>query len=308
MDKPFKTIEEQIEILQSRGLETNDETPIILEREGYYSVVNGYKDIFIDKEAKSAASGEDRFVKGASFDDIYRLFRFDRDLRMLLFANLAIAEATLKTIEAYQFGKYHQTETEAYLKVESYRTDRAFSGYISDYIDELKKMVGKSGRPNFKRDYIEHYYRNHDGVPIWVLTNYLTLGQAFKFFHYQTESVRNAIAKSFGALYNETHTKPRRFSERDIRVAYDHIKDFRNTCAHDERLFCAKASPNKNVSFADVVKDLEIVLTKKQYETLVTGIKKLIDGFLAEDTLGVSDKLLNAMGIRDLKTAFPIAK
>ena len=93
MDKPFKTIEEQVSILQTRGLATNESTPTILEREGYYSIINGYKDIFIDKEAKSAAAGEDRFIKGTSFDDIYRLFRFDRDLRMLLFANLAIAEA-----------------------------------------------------------------------------------------------------------------------------------------------------------------------------------------------------------------------
>jgi len=119
MDKPFKTIAEQVAILESRGLEANDETPIILEREGYYSVVNGYKDIFIDKEAKSAAAGEDRYVEGASFDDVYRLFRFDRDLRMLLFANLAIAEATLKTVEAYQFAKCHQDETEAYLEASS---------------------------------------------------------------------------------------------------------------------------------------------------------------------------------------------
>ena len=44
LHKPFKTIDEQIEILNRRGLLTDDSTHLILEREGYYPVVNGYKD------------------------------------------------------------------------------------------------------------------------------------------------------------------------------------------------------------------------------------------------------------------------
>ncbi len=43
MDKPFKTIEEQIELIESRGMMTDENTPGILLREGYYSVINGYK-------------------------------------------------------------------------------------------------------------------------------------------------------------------------------------------------------------------------------------------------------------------------
>ena len=43
MDKPFKTIEEQVELLEARGVATDDDTPEVLLREGYYSVVNGYK-------------------------------------------------------------------------------------------------------------------------------------------------------------------------------------------------------------------------------------------------------------------------
>ena len=45
MDKPFKTVEEQVALLESRGMATDSNTPDILLREGYYSVVNGYKGI-----------------------------------------------------------------------------------------------------------------------------------------------------------------------------------------------------------------------------------------------------------------------
>ncbi len=46
MDKPFKSIDEQIAILESRGLECDNNTRLVLEREGYYPVINGYKDLF----------------------------------------------------------------------------------------------------------------------------------------------------------------------------------------------------------------------------------------------------------------------
>ncbi|WP_418245213.1 Abi family protein, partial [Ellagibacter isourolithinifaciens] len=82
MDKPFKTIEEQVEMLEARGVATDDDTPEVLLREGYYSIVNGYKAPFIDKE-KSESAKDDRYLPGTSFADIYALFMFDRELRML---------------------------------------------------------------------------------------------------------------------------------------------------------------------------------------------------------------------------------
>lgn len=47
MDKPFKSIGEQIAILESRGLECDSNIRLVLEREGYYPVINGYKDLFL---------------------------------------------------------------------------------------------------------------------------------------------------------------------------------------------------------------------------------------------------------------------
>ena len=82
--KPFKSIEEQVELLQSRGVKVDSTTAGILMREGYYSVVNGYKGPFIDEE-RTKEAGEDRYRPGTSFDDIYGVFAFDRDLRELTF-------------------------------------------------------------------------------------------------------------------------------------------------------------------------------------------------------------------------------
>lgn len=46
MSKEFKTIDELVAILESRGVLTDERTPRILQRESYYAIVNGYKEPF----------------------------------------------------------------------------------------------------------------------------------------------------------------------------------------------------------------------------------------------------------------------
>lgn len=118
-EKPFRTIAEQIAILESRGLATDRRAQQLLEREGYYQVVDGYKGPFLDRAATEAA-GDDRYAPGARFADLYRLFSFDRELRGALLGAFARAEATLKATCAYCFTEAHQEETNPYLSIENY--------------------------------------------------------------------------------------------------------------------------------------------------------------------------------------------
>lgn len=94
-DKPFLTIDEQVRLLESRGLGVDADTGPTLMREGYYSIVNGYKDPFLDV-SKRREVGEDRYLEGISFSDLYTLFTFDRELRSLTFRYLILAELKLK--------------------------------------------------------------------------------------------------------------------------------------------------------------------------------------------------------------------
>lgn len=43
--KEFKTIAEQIHVLETRGMRIGEEASTILLRENYHSIVNGYKDV-----------------------------------------------------------------------------------------------------------------------------------------------------------------------------------------------------------------------------------------------------------------------
>lgn len=304
MDKPFKSIDEQIAILDSRGVETDSDTAAALMREGYYSIVNGYKDPFIDRDA-SAIAGEDTYKAGTSFNEIKRLFDFDRDLRHTMFKYFSIAEATLKTACAYNFSKRHSSEHEPYLKKENYRSERKYSDWIDVLIGDFEVALGRNPKKKpKKKEYLVHYRLNHDEVPIWVLIRYLTLGQTFKFFDFQDEPMRNAIARSFSDLYSETHEREIRIHDRDLRLAYDHIKDFRNICAHDERLYCARVSPSKDVSISGVIADLGMVLPKEDHSDMIGEVLGLLVGMTNDVSTASPREILELMGITSIENTF----
>ncbi|MEE0245790.1 Abi family protein, partial [Ellagibacter isourolithinifaciens] len=165
------------------------------------------------------------------------------------FKYFAIAEEALKTTSAYCFSEAHIGEKEPYLDASSYDTSPNQIGLL---LSDFNTALGRKPHRKPKRKlYLEHYSKNHDEVPIWVLMKYLTLGQAFKFYCFQPESIRNEIAKAFSSLYANDHEKPIRISPRRLRLAYDHIKDFRNICAHDERFYCAKTSPSRDIAVTE---------------------------------------------------------
>ncbi len=301
MDKPFKTIQEQIEILEDRGLRVGPDAARILEREGYYPVVNGYKDPFL--QTLPDGGRKDEFESGVTFSDLYTLFCFDRALRMAMFSFFARAEATFKTVCSYEFAKRHPDEGDAYLNLDSYADDARTQARAAELIEDFGKIIGyqEDGNLRTKRQYIIHYVLNHDCVPIWVLANYLSLGQIFKFYCFQKESVRNDIAKSFSRIYEETHRSRLTISHRRLRLAFDHIKDFRNICAHDERLYCARVSPSKDTRLLGVMSDLSIVLTKKDTEQMVQQVMKLMLGLGGALGPTYSKKVFDAMGVPEVQ-------
>lgn len=81
--KPFRTIDQQLDILESRGviIENREEAGRFLLSENYYSVINGYKEALLDK-SKSNKSLE-VYREGTLFEE-FQLQRTNRMCRLLL--------------------------------------------------------------------------------------------------------------------------------------------------------------------------------------------------------------------------------
>ena len=96
MKKEFKTLNEQIEILKSRGLivDDYDRAKSILFRENYF-FVNGYRHLL------TKPNQPNQFVEGATFEELYSIFVFDRKVRNIIFQNILIVENNVKSICRY---------------------------------------------------------------------------------------------------------------------------------------------------------------------------------------------------------------
>jgi len=75
--KVFKTIPEQIDLLKSRNMMFRNERNAqhVLKNITYYSIINGYKDLFI--LPKSNDEDEDDF-NGNYFEDLHDVYDFDK--------------------------------------------------------------------------------------------------------------------------------------------------------------------------------------------------------------------------------------
>lgn len=286
MHKPFKPISDQITLLESRGVRCDADTMRILMREGYYSIVNGYKDPFLDGEASRAAK-DDRYLPGTSFNDIYRLFLFDRELRFLLFKISTSAEALLRTACAYCFSQSHPDERNAYLNPANLNQEDSVDmrKLVKRSISQMESIIerGEQDPADGGKEYLHHCKVAHDGeVPLWVLTNDMMLGQTCLLFRSMTQEDRGAVARQFESLYASSHNGSMSIRAPKLTKVYVRIKDFRNICAHDERLYCARPYGENNTLF-QVMKDLHFTTTKAQHleflqqaESLMMRVKKEI--------------------------------
>lgn len=124
MDKPFKTFDEQVAILngshdpnKSKRMDTDNNTKFHLMRDNYYSIINFYKEPFIT----GSANGEDIYLPNVHFNELKALHDFDGELRILFFNFFTKIEKFFKTAIAYYFSeRYGINNKEAYLNPSNY--------------------------------------------------------------------------------------------------------------------------------------------------------------------------------------------
>lgn len=302
MGKPFLTIEEQIELLERRGVSRTEGESCALMREGYYSIINGYKEPFLEPVV-TKDDLSDRYKGGTSFDDIFALFTFDRSLRALTFRNLIKAEATARTAIAYTFASAHRGQ-DAYLLQESYCSEQEYLEYNrsnNSYADELSGLTSilKRTRDKSDSDFISHYRNAHGSVPIWVLCNALTFGNIQHFFNLMKPNEKASVCKMIAESTGRKGSKLLGYFDVDeARVSLEVLVKFRNLCAHDERLYCAHVGARKNVGYSKMIWMLERFLTEEEFYGFLRDVTDLSKNYLEVNAAGAH--LLDDLGFPEM--------
>lgn len=117
--KIFQSFSDQITIQDGRGLIIKNDaaTQKILETENYYKLFNGYKRPFLDS---TYAGPDEKYLANTSFDEVYSLYLFDRELRNIFIKYILIIENHIKSVLAYDFSSKYGYDN--YLKVSNFET------------------------------------------------------------------------------------------------------------------------------------------------------------------------------------------
>ena len=215
--KSFKTIDEQIDILRDKGLtiSNDDKTKDILLRENYF-FINGYRHLLF-KGPK-----ENIFIDGSSFDELYALFCFDRNIRNVMFKYLLIVENNLKSIFSYHLsGKYGYKEKE-YLKMSNFVTDISKRRQVADVINKMKRQIKTNAKQHTAT---LHYLTNYGYIPMWILVKVLSFGLISELFMILKPEDQQEIAKYY------------KMDAYDMTVFLPIMSNYRNLCAHEDMLY-----------------------------------------------------------------------
>lgn len=229
----FNGYDQLIDILRGKGFAINEANEIeaikrVLEKESYYNVVNGYKDLFLDI-SKTQVQGKDVVKPDTNFFEIKALYDFDREIRILFLKYILIIENNFKSALSHEFSKLYGCDT--YLKLDNF--DNSTKENISDITNLFGDIQQEIARQMNKNNaMITHYMSDYGYIPLWVLVNALTLGKTTTLYRYMKDTDKIIIAKRFKLNYRELHK-------------YMSILGIaRNKCAHDERFYNLKFTQN----------------------------------------------------------------
>lgn len=213
-----KTVDEQISLLQNRGMVISDieKAKEVLLDIGYYRL--GFYWFPFEKPSTGTLRTHG-FKVGTSFDDAVKLYYFDYDLRNLLIKYITRIEVNFRTHLIYTVSNVNKTVPTWFVS-----PNVVERSYISTFDKEVYTAKFKRNKviANHHRLHINDRY-----APAWKTLEFMTLGSNIALYKALLDSsLKREISRAFGINYT-------RVFENYIDV----VRCVRNTCAHGGLLY-----------------------------------------------------------------------
>lgn len=222
---------------------------------GYYKLINGYKHPFKYKDSN-------KFKTGTTFNEITSLYKFDFNLRHLLFKYICIIENSLKSDMAEIISKTFGTKDEDYLKAENFREDNI--KYKNKNFEDIKKEIYQKIEANKLVQNSIETYSQKGYYPFWVLANILSFG-------------------TIGLLYNKLKPTEQKFIANRYNISIkamgsliNNLVLFRNAFAHNEIAFNFKTRNRLKQDKTISVLYTKLHISKNQYGIYLVGTRDLL--------------------------------
>lgn len=211
------SFEEQVELLEKRGMNIPDKARAfyILSSISYYRL-SAYWYTFY-----KLPQDDHDFKAGTNFELVYNTYKFDRQLRILLFDQIERVEIALRTQLIYNYC--HSYGSNWYEKKELFRKPSYYYKFNELMQNEMKKT---------SEVFIRHYlskYTVPETPPAWMTLELASFGQlSILFKNLRNCDARKEVASHFGVHANV------------LMSWLETISFVRNSCAHHSRLWNRK--------------------------------------------------------------------
>lgn len=264
--KTFKTYDQQIELLKSRGMKIRDESRAadLIKNINYYRLSGYWYPFRKLLPGEDVARRSDTFRSDADFDDVIRIYNFDQSLRTCVFACMAPIETALRASLGHQLGK---TDPLIHLK------EDLLEASSKEY--ELWREKYNRTLQDSRDDFVKHHKLYYSGkLPIWVATEMLDWGSLSYLYGFSPINDQNAIADEFGLTAVEMRSWLKSLNLLRNRAAH-HGRMFNNVFSAPRKPRTAKQVGQVMEANVDSVDRCFVELTLVQYFLLKTGIGNL---------------------------------
>ena len=215
--KVFKTLDEQVDILRSKGLIVSDvdKTKEILLRENYF-FISGYRHLFM----KSYNSGT--YLPGTTFEELYATFVFDRQMRNIYFKHILVIENNIKSLISYVLSKKYGFREKDYLDPKNFNQDPMRARQVHDVLDKMKRQIRVNGK---QHSATVHYASNYGYIPLWILVKVLSFGIVSELYTILKDEDREEIANMY------------HIDVASLAIYLSILSNYRNLCAHEDILY-----------------------------------------------------------------------
>lgn len=233
-DKEFLTYNQQMKKLRDKKKidcgNTKDKTTLV--RMGYFNLVNGYKEPFICGKDNN---GNHIYIANTSLKALYALKKFDDDLRMLLLKYITQIEEEVRMLTGYKFDQCNDNGKTPWYDAKAYSDDSKLQNKmnaISSAYSELNRS---------RSEYVRFYMNNHETIPTWIMIKVVN----FSTFIDVLSNSKNGVTHALCKLYDLKDDKGY-YNVKLLIGSLHWLRKVRNSCAHNERVYCIKQLPARN--------------------------------------------------------------
>lgn len=218
-NKQSTTIDEQVNRLEDRGMlwKNHDLVRRWLNTVGYYRLSAYW--LPMEEPPTDGRVRSKKFKAGSKFEDVVKIYVFDRKLRLLVMEALERIEIAVRSRWTNRLAL--EGGAHAHLSLQLYEKPKEHFAHVEALYESYKKS---------SEEFIRHYrrkYKTPDLPPLWACTELMTMGELSRWIEAtQDTGLKKKLAQDLGLPSANT-----------LSGTLHALSFVRNLCAHHHRLW-----------------------------------------------------------------------